>query len=436
MKCARPWSVLVITLGVSTTAAAQEPPNVTLAGQYRINAYSVDADADGDARQTALRLRVRQSLDLAFPSNLRLHLQVQLGHTTDNITTTGSGTRATTLNVRHAVIDYTFANRVNLQAGIVPLTDNFHDFLFSSDWDYNPLAVSLRFPAGAGAVRIFGGILQQGEETKRADNLVHYQVDFVRPVGKNGNSVNVGATLLTAGSDGRTQVVGPLATTSGRHLNVGARGKLLLGGSWFADAAALASGTEKTLLGTQDDGRGLALRLEATGGLGRGELAMLGTWAQGEADGSGFLSPLAFVPAVGRGANSYWGYTGILTVQGPTDTGFDGDAVNPFNNGYGLASIQGRYTLAIAKALTVRAAAGYFGGTSAARRDRNVGSEVMAMGTYRFTPVLALDFGAAYARLHDGLSGYTHGAAGAFNQSASGVVRGKLALFSRLQAEF
>lgn len=59
----------------------------------------------------------------------------------------------------------------------------------------------------------------------------------------------------------------------------------------------------------------------------------------------------------------------------------------------------------------------------------------MGLGTYRFTAVLALDFGAAYARLNDGLSGYPQGAAGLFNQDA-GVVRGKMALFSRLQAEF
>lgn len=82
------------------TAAAQEPPKVTLSGQYRVNAYSVDNGGDGDEHQTAARLRLRQGLDLAFESNLRVHLQVELGHTTDNITTTTSGTRATKLSVR------------------------------------------------------------------------------------------------------------------------------------------------------------------------------------------------------------------------------------------------------------------------------------------------------------------------------------------------
>jgi hypothetical protein len=138
---------------------------------------------------------------------------------------------------------------------------------------------------------------------------------------------------------------------------------------------------------------------------------------------------------VGKGANSYWGYTGILTVQGPTDTGFDGDSLNISNNGYGLASVQARCSFPLAIVLKGYLAAGWFGGGRAAGRSRSVGVDVLAMGTYRFGKALALDVGAAYARLEDSVSGYQQGAAGAFNQPA-GARRDKRALFARLQAEF
>jgi hypothetical protein len=65
--------------------------------------------------------------------------------------------------------------------------------------------------------------------------------------------------------------------------------------------------------------------------------------------------------------------------------------------------------------------------------------DLLAMTTYRFTPVLALDVGGAYARLEDSVSGYYRGVQSAggpgFNQAA-GDSRSKWALFARLQAEF
>lgn len=95
------------------------------------------------------------------------------------------------------MIDYTFQNGVNLQTGLVPLADNFRDLLFSSNWDYNPLAVSLAFPVSPGTLRVFAAVLQQGSETRREDNPTHYQLDFVRPLGEKGSSVNVGATSVS-----------------------------------------------------------------------------------------------------------------------------------------------------------------------------------------------------------------------------------------------
>lgn len=83
-------------------------------------------------------------------------------------------------------------------------------------------------------------------------------------------------------------------------------------------------------------------------------------------------------------------------------------------------------------------AAGWFGGTdSPGDRDSLVGVDLLAMGTYHFNEILALDFGAAYARLKDSVSGYSNGVIGGttFNQPVD-ADRNKYAFFSRLQAEF
>jgi len=392
----------------------------------------VNNDSGGD-RRTASRVRIRQNVDLSFDPQFKTHLQLELGHTPSNITTS-----STDLKARHAVLDYTFDNGINAQAGIVPVSDHFGDVLFSGDWNYNPVALAFVFPAGAGKLRAFAGNLNESTETVKNDDIVHYQFDYLLPL-KGGNKFNIGMTWLEMGSNGTNRAFGAapfpaMPTTTGRHLNYGAGGSFTLDGLTLNTFVAGAR-TDREILGTSANGKGVAVKLELTGKAGTGTFGILGTWAQGEPDGSGFQAPLAFVPAVDKGANSYWGYLGLLTVQGPTDTGIDGDSVNISNNGYGLSSLQAKYAFPISGALSGYLAAGWFGGSKAAGRDRDVGAEVMAMGTYRFNKVLALDFGAAHARLKDSVSGYSQGAAGAFNQ-APGVARDKTALFSRLQAEF
>ncbi len=401
---------------------APQGPKASFGGQYRINAYTVDNDTNDvvpdEDRQTAARLRIRQNIDLRFSEAFKTHLQLELQHTTDNVITTDVrlGGKETDVSVRHAVMDYT-SGPWNLKAGIVPLSDRFGDALFSSDWDYNPLALALEVQAGPGKLRAFAANLKEGAENIESDDFVHYQLDYALPLG--GGTLDAGATALEL----------PSFTGSGdaRHYVYGA------GVRWpHLRAFLLGSRTDKALLGSGDDAAGAAAKVEVLLPLGRGEAGLMATYATGDSDGTGFLPPMAFAQTYG-----YWGYTGILTVQGPTDTGFDFDGVNISNNGYGLATLQARYRFPITPALTGYLAAGWFGHTDAPGRDDTLGWDLLAMGTYRFTQVLALDFGVAYASLNDSVSGYFQGVQGGagFNQD-QGVERDKLAIFSRLQAEF
>lgn len=416
----------------SSTApvAAAGGPTATFGGQYRVNFYSADNDLpNGDDNQTAARLRLRQNVDIAFDEQFKTHVQFELQHTTDNVITTDvrRGGNETNVSVRHAVMDYTFRpdnafNGTNAQVGLVPLQDYFHQTQFSADWDYNPLALSFIVPAGTGSLRLFAANLEEGSEADADDDFVHYQADLTLPL-NNATGITLTGTALN--------IADAVGSDSSWHYNFGIGGHTRLGGMQV-NGFVLGSSTDTTLLGT-GDADGFAALLELTGSVGPGDFGVLVSHASGEDDGTGFLMPMAFAETFG-----YWGYTGILTVQGFTDTGFDFDGVNMSNNGYGMTSVQARYGFPITSALNGYLAAGWFGNTDAAGRDDSVGVDLLAMTTYRFNPVFALDLGVAYAQLEDSVSGYFQGVQGgppAFNQ-AQGDDRDKVALFGRIQAEF
>lgn len=416
-------------------AAAPQPartgPETSFGGQYRINAYSADSDVAGQGRQTASRVRIRQNVDIKFDERFKTHFQMELGHTTDNVSTTSGSDRQTNLNVRHAVLDYTTLSGINLQAGIVPLSDYFGDTLFSGDWNYNPVAVSALAPLGAGKLRAFAGTLREtvgaGGETVSKDDTTHYQLDYRLPLSGNAQ-INFGASYVTLTPD----TAAPFR--SGSHSNYGVGAQFELGRGLQLNGFVMGSTTDKKLLAPgAGDGSGAAAKLELTGQAGSGKFGLLATHATGKSNGSGFLPAMALSKT-----NGYWGYTGILTIQGPTDTGIDGDSVNISNNGYGLSTVQAKYAFPVTADLTGYVAAGWFGNTKApAGRSGDVGTDWLLMGTYRFNKYLALDFGGAYAKLKDSVSGYSNGIVGGatFNQGV-GVSRNKNALFTRLQAEF
>ena len=152
-------------------------------------------------------------------------------------------------------------------------------------------------------------------------------------------------------------------------------------------------------------------------------------------DGSGFLSPMSFAKTFG-----YWGYTGILTVQGATDTGFDFDAVNISNNGLGLTTVQIKCEFPLTDKFSTYTAAGWFGNTNPPEgRYSMLGVDIIAMGKYKLTDLLSLDIGFAYAHLMDSISGYSQGIQHSgkiiFNQNP-GQERDKFVTFGRLQVEF
>jgi len=408
------YAAWLVAIGwvLASPAQTDDGPDVSFGGQYRVNGYVADNDDGAADRQTAARLRIRQDIDVEFSSDFSTHLQMELGDTTDNLTTTEADVK-----MRHAVMMYR-TGRVSIDVGLLPLADRFGDTLFSSDWNYNPLAVSVEFGIDPGVLRVAAGVIDEGLESAADDDTTHYQVDYWWSGERAGWNAGVSYVELS----------NPLGE-SASHWNAGiaVNGKIR---KTVLSGFVMASRTSGSLLGRLEDAGGLAATFEVAMPVGAGDLSVQATHAEGAADGGGFLPVMSIVRA-----NGYWGYTGILTVQGPTDTGFDGDSVNLSNNGYGLDTLQVKYTLPATDRFSVQAALGWFGNTRAAGRESTVGKEAMVMATLHLTPVLALDLGIAFAALGDGASGYHQGPAGDFNQEA-GTKRNKNALFTRLQAEF
>ncbi len=406
---------------------------ISFGGQYRINFYNARNEGNNilldHDDQRAARLRIRQNIDIKFNNNFSTYLQIELQHTSDNITTTDLrlGNKSTELSVRHAVMEYISRDGIVLKAGILPLHDYFHDTLFSSNWDYNPVAGSLIFPVGKGKLRIFGANLKEGEENISQDDFIHYQIDYIVNIHK--------YQFVFSGTALNLQQDPSYGKDDGWHYNYGFSYSFPFKNSWNINGFLVGSYTDRKLLGTKNNAHGIAIFAELVGNLGKGRFGFLISHATGDKHGEGFLPPMAFAKTFG-----YWGYTGILTVQGPTDTGFDFDGVNISNNGLGLTTVQIKYQFPLIYKLYGYTAIGWFGNTNPPERRSNMlGIDLLAIGTYKLNNYLKLDLGIAYAHLKDSVSGYFQGVQHAgkvlFNQDV-GKTRDKFVTFGRLQAEF
>jgi hypothetical protein len=390
---------------------------ITFPGQYRTNFYSVDNDKEGEAQQNAARLRLRQNIDIQFSEVLSSSVRFQLNHTTSNITNAGDKDSKGVL-IRHGYAQYELESYM-IKSGLVPVSEYSNEVLFSSGWGYNPFALEGYTQVNENTLHYFLANLKEGDERQTRDDFTHYHIDYIHTYNEK-TKIIVTASLM--------EVEG-----FGDHQNIGLKVDTVLPNEMKLNALLMHSSTDKGILLTQKEASGVAFLSELIMKQPGMQFSFLVSYASGEEDGSGFLVPLALTKT-----NSYWGYTGIMTVMAQTDTGFSGDSVNISNNGHGMASIQAKSELYLMPKLKVQVSAGWFGATKTSDRKSDVGLDLLAMGTYDITPVLKLDLGLAYAQLEDSLSGTEAGVVmgSSYNAPFAGVSRKKSAFFGRIQLEF
>jgi hypothetical protein len=143
------------------------------------------------------------------------------------------------------------------------------------------------------------------------------------------------------------------------------------------------------------------------------------------------------------GGLGYWGYTGKINVQGPTDTKIDGHAINidggtaGFNSnntnlGRGVLTVQANASFnIIPDELDGYLGVGWFQSEdSPSLSDDDIGVDLIAMGNYHFGSGLNLEFGVDYLSMGEGHFAST------VNGPALEVERDIFLVFSRFQLEY
>lgn len=384
---------MVLVAGLVSTSFAAE---TTIGGQYRINAYSVDSGIDGQDKTEASRLRFRTNINTTFNDDVSGHLQLEVGHigSADTTEVPCAGTVQSAVELRHALLNFALPiEGWKATAGLFPWSDKFGDTLTSGDWDFNILGLALTGKVADGDLVLAKAKAKEGAENKKNDDFDLYVAEYDCPISE---AAKVGVSYYGGVDQG-----GGTKTT----LNIyGARGGMDIGD---LNINGFLLTTKKETKGT-DSRSGNAIKIEAKKPIGNANLAVM------------FLNAKK-VTRVSAG-QGYWGYTGILTIQGPTDTGFDDDQVNIGNPG-GMRTIQAKVGFPIIPdKLDGTLAAGIFKATEGTEKD--IGTDLLAMAKYDLTGGLAVEFGLAKASLDKG------------HPNTSGKERDVTAVFARLQGEF
>lgn len=410
----------VLLAGGAVSANAGTAPEVSLGGQYRINAYTLNDD-DGAGDIAAARARIRQNIDLKFSEQFSTHIQLNIGHINEGIGNHNlNHAGEPSVGLRHAVMNYKFNDAATLIAGLVPLSDKFGDTLFSGDWDFNPVTFALAGKVDAVDYRAGWIKIVEGDETDKTaagadtkNDITGYLLDL----GTNAGIANVGIMGLA--------IQTPNTESDGYETNswVGVRADGKAADiKWHL--SAVNSNVDKSVGGysATDDSNGWQLLAKLDGKVDKIGWSLLGLTTTGSDDyKDSFVTPQSFY-----GGQGYWGKTGILNIQGPTDTGMDANMLRTDNEGLGLTTIQASISAPLMNNLSGYVGAGWYQANEEnAFGEDEIGTDVYAQVKYTFpNSPLALDAGFDVASL------------GKAARHSNNDTRTASAVFARLQAEF
>lgn len=440
-------ALLLAGTGVSAAGTA---PEASFGGQYRINSYTL-MDKDGAGNIAASRVRIRQNVDLKFSEEFRTHIQFNIGHITEGIgnhgtnssgtdqlsTTTAGVTTKTdqgvTVGLRHAVMKYKFSDAAILVAGLVPLSDKFGDTLFSGDWDFNPLTYALVGNSGGFDYRVGSFTVAENGESdettaggKTMDDTGGYLLDLggdlgVAKVGVMGLIIQTpNAAVAADGYDSNSwygvRADGEVSGLKWHLSGVGSSVNKNVGNS--IDTDSVTAGVQPLFV---DDASGIQLLAKVDGKAGSLGWGVLALNSSGDKGNKGFISPQTLY-----GGQGYWGKTGILNIQGPTDTGMDANMLRTDNGGLGLMTIQANVSSPLTDNLGGYLGAGFYqANQDNAAGSKDIGTDIYAEVKYSFpNSPLALQAGVDVASL------------GKAAPNSGGKTRTATAVFTRLQAEF
>lgn len=307
--------------------------------------------------------------------------------------------------VRYGYVYTLLGNEQRISAGILPVSDNVGDTLFSAVWDFNVGGISLEGSINGNGYRLgylrlvdtlSSGVDREGE---------FFILDFLHSkFGAHVYFLNKSKVSSLSGFLGSEVREGWYALTS----------SFQLGEADINAFVILNNGKYNSISHT-----GLALKGEGKFSLNNNRLSLLCIYTTGSEEGIGdgsFLTPLGIL-----GSGGYWGYTHIFTPQGSSDVNDFGLEIG--NAGASLFTAQGKLKFPkVIENLDFQVSGGIFFSSKERNLSNSMGIEIGGEFTLFIDQYLAFDFGASYARLG--------------NFYGSEIEKGIYEIFGRFQIEF
>lgn len=289
--------------------------------------------------------------------------------------------------IRYGYIYVSHMEEHILKAGILPLSDQVGDTLFSADWDFNVGGVAF---------------MAKGEP-------VNYRLAYVRLLDdlrnleddQNGDLyvLDVNADLMTVELGGHVYYLSIDNDAAGLDKNTQ---------GWYA-ATASAKVSMVDLNGfvlfnsgdNSESNDGVGVKVEGSALLGDLRLSVMGLLTTGdETPAKGFQTPEGIV-----GSSGYWAYSYIFTAHGPSDVNDFGLEIG--NRGRGLRTVQAKLDIPVTDRLGAQIQVGWFQSSediivSSVNKGSDLGTEFGGQIKYGVAKNLNLEVGAAFASLDDG----------------------------------
>lgn len=315
----------------------------------------------------------------------------------------------------------------SVNGGILPISDQVNDMIFSADWDFNVGGVSYMgemngFDYRLAYIRLVEGVFYRDTVIEDED-LDFIVVDL---------NTSLGATMKGGihfyATTGEVCPLGTLCTVSTDMVDLD---QIWIGPRITADINALKidgaviynSGERGTV-----DNDGWLVRLSGSTMLGNANVSLLGIYSTGEdvvSVDNGFQTVQGILGTAG-----YWGYTYIFSPHGPSDVNDFGLEVG--NRGFGLITLQLKADIPLSEKVALQGVAGWFAATEdmptlvPGKFDDDLGTEFGAQLTINLGKYMNLEVGGGIADLGDAAQANYQG------NNEDSVYE----IFSRLQLEF
>jgi len=304
-----------------------------------------------------------------------------------------------------------------LAIGILPVSDQFGDTLFSSDWDFNVGGILHTAKTGPVEHRLAYLRLVDTVNSNTKADLTRDGHIYLGDLNFKLNELTVGAHVyyLYQGKVADQTGTSPPPAGGIQEGWYGITASVPLGPAAFNGFFILNSGFSDATL---QHHTGYAVKGEGSLPLGPARGNLLVIYTTGDKPGQTSDRFVTIQQLVGT--QGYWAYTHLFTANGPSDVNDLGLRID--NGGSGLLTIQGKLSVPIVERLSGDLVVGYFqAAEDNAAGNSDMGTEVAGMLTFEVAKDLNLQAGVAGAFLGD-----------FFGTNADDLYEG----FSRFQLQF